>query len=71
MDEYEHKKLSEKELICLKLLISGYHHKEIALRMNIGKNTVKSYIARLKYKLDSKTTAQMIAKAYNNKIIIS
>lgn len=57
------KKLTQKEMQCLQLLIDGYRRKEIAKKMNISINTVKSYIFRMKDKFNAKTAEQMVAKA--------
>lgn len=52
--------LSEQEKICLFWMAHGKSFAETAELMNITKNTVATYIKRVKEKLKSKTVAQSI-----------
>jgi ATP/maltotriose-dependent transcriptional regulator MalT len=55
--------ISERELDVLTLLASGNSNKEIARRLDISPNTVKTHVARLFAKLEVSRRTQAIQKA--------
>ena len=61
--------LSDRELEVIQLLASGYTSKEIGNELNIDLNTVETYKARKKSKLDCKSAIEIVVFAYKNKLI--
>jgi DNA-binding NarL/FixJ family response regulator len=59
----ERLRISGRELEVLELLASGRSNKEIARRLEVSPNTVKSHVARLFEKLGAKRRTQAILKA--------
>ena len=57
--------LSERERAVLDLLASGFLYKEIAERLQIGVNTVSTYVRRIYEKLHVRSRAQAVAKLLN------
>jgi DNA-binding CsgD family transcriptional regulator len=55
--------ISERELEVLRELAAGRSNKEIALRLNVSPNTVKTHVARLFEKLGAKRRTGAIARA--------
>ncbi|MBL6614837.1 MAG: response regulator transcription factor [Alphaproteobacteria bacterium] len=55
--------ISERELEVLRELAAGRSNKEIALRLNVSPNTVKTHVARLFEKLGAKRRTDAIARA--------
>jgi len=55
--------ISERELEVLRELAAGHSNKEIALRLNVSPNTVKTHVARLFEKLSAKRRTDAIARA--------
>jgi len=55
--------ISERELEVLRELAAGWSNKEIALRLNVSPNTVKTHVARLFEKLGAKRRTDAIARA--------
>jgi DNA-binding CsgD family transcriptional regulator len=55
--------ISERELEVLELLASGRSNKEIAGRLNVSPNTVKTHVGRLYEKLEVKRRTEAILKA--------
>jgi len=55
--------ISERELELLRELAAGHSNKEIALRLNVSPNTVKTHVARLFEKLSAKRRTDAIARA--------
>jgi DNA-binding NarL/FixJ family response regulator len=53
--------LSPKQLTALRLLAQGMERKEIAERMGIGEETVKTHLAEVRRKLGARTSAQAVA----------
>ena len=53
--------LSPKQLTALRLLAQGLDRKEIADRMGIGEETVKTHLAEVRRKLGARTSAQAVA----------
>ncbi len=53
--------LSPKQLTALRLLAQGMDRKEIAERMGIGDETVKTHLAEVRRKLGARTSAQAVA----------
>jgi len=55
--------ISERELEVLDLLAAGHSNKEIAKRLDVSPNTVKTHVARLYEKLEAKRRTEAILKA--------
>jgi DNA-binding NarL/FixJ family response regulator len=55
--------LSERELAVLHELAAGYANKEIALRLHVSPNTIKTHLARLFEKLGAKRRTEAIRRA--------
>ncbi|MAK61536.1 MAG: helix-turn-helix transcriptional regulator [Ponticaulis sp.] len=55
--------ISARELEVLELLASGLSNKEIARKLNISPNTIKTHITRLLEKLDASRRTEAIARA--------
>jgi DNA-binding NarL/FixJ family response regulator len=53
--------LSPKQLSALRLLAQGLDRREIADRMGIGEETVKTHLAEVRRKLGARTSAQAVA----------
>jgi DNA-binding NarL/FixJ family response regulator len=53
--------LSPKQLATLRLLAQGLERKQIAERMGIGEETVKTHLAEVRRKLGARTSAQAVA----------
>ena len=53
--------LSPKQLSALRLLAQGMDRKEIAERMGIGEETVKTHLSEVRRKLGARTSAQAVA----------
>ena len=55
--------LSERELEVLHELAAGHSNKEIAARLNVSPNTIKTHVARLFEKLEAKRRTDAIRRA--------
>ncbi|WGM37538.1 response regulator transcription factor [Caulobacter sp. NIBR1757] len=55
--------ISARELAVLKELAAGHSNKEIAQRLHVSPNTVKTHIARLFEKLEARRRTDAIARA--------
>jgi DNA-binding CsgD family transcriptional regulator len=55
--------VSERELEVLQLLAAGQSNKEIANRLNLSPNTVKTHVARLFEKLEARRRTEAISRA--------
>lgn len=55
--------ISPRELAVLKELAAGHSNKEIADRLHVSPNTVKTHVARLFEKLEAKRRTDAIARA--------
>jgi DNA-binding CsgD family transcriptional regulator len=55
--------LSERELEVLAELAAGYANKEIAARLHVSPNTVKTHVARVFEKLEASRRTEAIRKA--------
>jgi DNA-binding CsgD family transcriptional regulator len=55
--------ISPRELAVLHELAAGYSNKEIARRLDVSPNTVKTHVARLFEKLEARRRTDAIAKA--------
>ena len=58
--------LSAREEQVLQCLASGYQYKEIADELNIGTETVRTYIRRIYEKLHARSAAEAVAKYYRH-----
>ena len=55
--------ISPRELAVLKELAAGHSNKEIAARLHVSPNTVKTHVARLFEKLEAKRRTEAIQRA--------
>jgi DNA-binding CsgD family transcriptional regulator len=55
--------VSERELQVLELMAAGQSNKEIARRLNVSPNTVKTHVARLFEKLEARRRTEAILRA--------
>lgn len=55
--------ISERELEVLKLLAAGESNKEIARRLDVSPNTVKTHVTKLFAKLEARRRTEAIQKA--------
>lgn len=55
--------LSHRELEVLQLLADGQSNKEMARRLSLSPNTIKTHLANLYGKLDAKRRTQAVSKA--------
>jgi DNA-binding CsgD family transcriptional regulator len=55
--------ISDRELQVLELLAAGQSNKEIATRLNVSPNTVKTHVAKLFEKLEVKRRTEAILRA--------
>ena len=55
--------ISARELTVLQELAAGHSNKEIAVRLNVSPNTVKTHVARLFEKLGAKRRTEAIRRA--------
>ncbi|MBX3595113.1 response regulator transcription factor [Sphingomonas sp.] len=55
--------ISAREMAVLAELAAGYSNKEIARRLSVSPNTVKTHVARLFQKLDARRRTDAIARA--------
>jgi NarL family two-component system response regulator LiaR len=60
-DARDFDELSPKQLSALRLLAEGLERKQIAERMGIGEETVKSHLSEVRRKLGARTSAQAVA----------
>jgi DNA-binding NarL/FixJ family response regulator len=61
--------LSERESEVLSLLGRGYKAKDIASKLFISINTVKTHIQNMRHKLGLKNQNELIVYFHNNKIL--
>jgi DNA-binding NarL/FixJ family response regulator len=61
--------LTPKQIEVLQLLAGGYERKEIAERMGIGEETVKSHLAEARRRLGARTSAQAVAIGVANSLL--
>jgi DNA-binding NarL/FixJ family response regulator len=55
--------ISERELQVLELLAAGQSNKEIATRLNVSPNTIKTHVAKLFEKLEVRRRTEAILRA--------
>jgi DNA-binding NarL/FixJ family response regulator len=60
--------LSPKQLAALRLLAQGLERRQIAERMGIGEETVKSHLTEVRRKLGARTSAQAVALGLINSL---
>ncbi len=60
-DGHDFEDLSPKQLGVLRLLAQGFERKQIAERMGIGEETVKTHVSEVRRKLGARTSAQAVA----------
>ncbi len=61
----ETEKLSPREVEVIELLASGYIYKEIAERLGIGTETVRTYVKNICVKLQVKNRTEAVAKHFS------
>jgi DNA-binding NarL/FixJ family response regulator len=61
--------LSQREIEVLKLLVDGYSYKMIAAELQIGFETVRTYIKRIYEKLHVQTVTEAVTKAVREGIV--
>jgi len=69
LEKLLHKKLSERELEILVLIGEGKNVNQIAEKLFISPNTVRSYRARIMEKMNINSTAELIHYAICNKLL--
>jgi DNA-binding CsgD family transcriptional regulator len=62
--------LSPREREVVRLLASGYGTKQIAVELRISRNTVRTHIRNAMGKTDAHTSAQLVAIALTNGLIV-
>lgn len=65
----KHVFLTRRETEILKLIVDGFTNTEIAEKLFLGEETIKSYRKNLLYKLDAKNTAVLVKTAIEQKLI--
>ncbi len=55
-------KLSQRQLDCINLLLTGATSKEIALQLNLSYRTVEDYINAVKQKFHARNKSELILK---------
>lgn len=61
--------LTRREVDLLKLITEGFTYQEIADKLFLGSETVKSYRKNLLFKLNAKNTAQLVKIAIEEKLV--
>ena len=61
--------LSEREMEILKEVVKGYNHHEIAEKLFISPNTVRTHVNNIYKKLHLNSRSQVMKLAYKNKWI--
>lgn len=56
--------ITKREEVVLRYLAQGFENSEIAEAMNITKNTLRSHLSEIYYKLDIKNRGRLIIYAY-------
>lgn len=69
LEKLIHKKLSERELEILSFIGDGQSVNQIAEKLYISPNTVRSYRARILEKMNMNSTAELIHYAISNKLL--
>ena len=64
-----HLGISEREREVLRLLAEGMVHKQVADRLGISLDTVRTYVRRIYEKLQVKTVAQAVSRAIREQLI--
>jgi DNA-binding NarL/FixJ family response regulator len=70
-DARDFEELSPKQLAALRLLADGLERKQIAERMGIGEETVKTHLAEVRRKLGARTSAHAVAIGLINSLFDS
>ena len=61
--------LTRREKDLLRLITEGYTNQEIAEKLFLGSETVKSYRKNLLFKLNAKNTAALVKMALEEKLV--
>lgn len=62
--------LTERETQVLELLGHGFNNAEIATRLFLSPETARTYVSRLRAKLDARDRAQLVVLAYESGLVI-
>jgi DNA-binding NarL/FixJ family response regulator len=65
----KHVFLTHRETDLLRLITEGYTNQEIAEKLFLGSETVKSYRKNLLFKLNAKNTAALVKIALEEKLV--
>jgi DNA-binding NarL/FixJ family response regulator len=65
----KHIYLTRREVELLRLITEGFTYQEIADKLFLGSETVKSYRKNLLFKLNAKNTAQLVKMAIEEKLV--
>jgi DNA-binding CsgD family transcriptional regulator len=63
--------LSEREVEILKLIISEYTTSEIAAKLSLSRETVKTHRRHLLFKCSARNVAGLVSRAYETGLIAS
>ena len=63
-------KISDREHAVLRLLVAGHSNQEIADRLHVSRNTIKTHIASLYRKLDVSRRTQAVNRARELRLIV-
>ena len=63
------KRLTERELEVLVLIVNGFSNKEIATKLFVSKRTVDNHRTNIMKKIDAKNTADIVRIAYQNNLV--
>lgn len=66
---YSAENLSAIELAILRDIASGYHSKEIAVRLGRSKPTIEMYVRMLCAKLAARSRAHLVSRAYEMELL--
>ena len=62
--------ISDREHAVLELLVAGHSNREIAERLFVSANTIKSHVARLYQKLEVSRRTQAVKRARDLKLVV-
>lgn len=68
-DVYEWSQLTSRERDVVKLLCDGYSNREIASTLFLSEPTVKTHVAHIASKVDTRDRLQIVVKAYRSNVL--